>query len=192
MHTFHIPGFFLSVLLLILSAMPCGSHGTTAGDRPLTTGTLRLQHLKAAEIVALFAREQPLEPGGRILRAARAGCHESLLPAGIDALMRAGTEEIAFVGSEDRFQVLADCIRLLDVPAERIGPNREKIVLTLRQANARQLRSRMLRLPGAGSVVLNGRQLVLAGTSVWLHGALRQVIAAELDPNPEPPGPGTL
>jgi len=66
------------------------------------------------------------------------------------------------------------------VPIVRTGPDREKVVLTLRRADPRRLRMLLLRLAGSGSAVFRGRQLALEGKRAWLHRALRQVIRAEL------------
>jgi hypothetical protein len=173
--------------LLAASALPSFSTGSvlghtdSPGSPPLAPSPLRLRHRKPAEIVALFARERlPGAPGDHIPRAARIDAAESLVPAGVDAVLR--TEEpdqVILVGTEGVTDV-RDCIRLLDVPVERTGPEREKIVLTLRRADPRRLRTLVLRLPEAGSAVFRGRQLVLEGKRTWLHRALRVVIRAEL------------
>jgi hypothetical protein len=174
---------FLS--LLLLRGAPALAHGASAGDMPLTSGTLRLQHRSASEIVALFAREQA--PGsGSGPRGARAGNPGCLLPGEIDALMRGAGDELVAVGAEDRFDALAECIRVLDVPIERTGPDHERIVLTLRRADAARIRSAALALPGAGSLSADGRQLVLEGSRGWMHRALREVIRAELREAPRP------
>jgi len=102
------------------------------------------------------------------------------VPPGVDAVLRTeDPDEVILVGTEGVPDIL-NCIQVVDVPIERIGPDREKIVLTLRRADATRLRPLILHLPEAGSAVLKGRQLVLEGKRAWLHRALRQVIRAEL------------
>jgi hypothetical protein len=157
------------------------AHADSPGSPPLVPSPLRLKYRKSAEIVALFARERLLDsPGDQIPRAARIDEAESLVPGGVDALLRtADPGQVVLVGTEN-VSKLRDCIQVLDAPLERIGPDREKIVLMLRQADARRLRTLILRLPQSGSVVLRGRQVVLEGKRAWLHRALRQVIRAEL------------
>lgn len=161
----------------------------TAGDLPLVSGSLRLTHRRPAEIVALFAREQAAGPGRSTPRAARAGVAESLLPAKVDALLRgSATDELVLVGTEDVLGRVGDCIRELDVPVERLGPDRERITLTLRAAVPTKVRRAVLKLPGAGQASFTERRLTLEGSPEWLHRALRQVIRLELLP-PEKPGP---
>jgi hypothetical protein len=164
-----------------LSAGRALAHTDSPGSPPLVPHALRLQHRQPAEIVALFARERlPNATGDHIPRAARTDAAESLLPAGVDAVLRGeGPDQVVLVGTEGVSDV-RDCIQVLDAPLARTGPDREKIVLTLRRADARRLRALVLRLPTPGSAVLTGRQLVLEGQQAWLHRALRQVIRSEL------------
>ena len=170
-----------ALTLLALSASRVFAHADSPGSPPLAPTPLRLKYRKPAEIVALFARERPPDaPGDHIPRAARSDEEESLVPPGVDAVLRAeDPDQVVLVGTE-HVPEISDCIQVLDVPLERTGPDREKIVLTLRHADARRLRTLILRLPEAGSAVLRGRQLVLEGKRAWLHRALRQVIRAEL------------
>jgi len=167
--------------LLALSASRVFAHADSPGSPPLLPTPLRLKYLKSAEIVALFARERlPDTPSDNIPRAARIDEPESLVPDGVDAVLRtAEPDQVVLVGTEG-VEKLRDCIQMLDAPLERTGPDREKIVLTLRHADARRLRTLLLRLPEAGSAPLRGRQVVLDGKRAWLHRALRQVIRAEL------------
>ncbi len=171
----------LALALLALSASRVFAHADSPGSPPLARTPLRLKYRKPAEIVALFAREGlPDDPGDHIPRAARSAEEESLVPAGVDAVLRTeDPDQVVLVGTE-HVPEISDCIQVLDVPLERTSPDREKIVLTLRHADARRLRTLILRLPEAGSAVLRGRQLVLEGKRAWLHRALRQVIRAEL------------
>jgi hypothetical protein len=82
----------------------------------------------------------------------------------VDAVLRAANpHQIVLVGTEG-LPAMRHCIQVLDVPIETSGPDREKIVLTLRRADARRLRTRVLRLPEAGSALPQGRQLVLEGS----------------------------
>ena len=167
--------------LLALSAGRVFAHADSPGSPPLVPSPLRLKYRKPAEIVALFARERlPDDPGDHIPRAARIDEEESLVPPGVDAVLRGeDPDQVVLVGTE-HVPEISDCIQVLDVPLERTSPDREKIVLTLRHADARRLRTLILRLPEAGSAVPKGRQLVLEGKRAWLHRALRQVIRAEL------------
>lgn len=161
----------------------------TAGDLPLVSGSLHLTHRRPAEIVALFARELAAGSGRSAPRAARAGVVESLLPAKVDALLRGtAADELVLVGTEDVLGRVGDCIRELDVPVEQLGPDRERITLTLRAAVPAEVRRAVLKLPGAGQAFVVERRLTLEGSPEWLHRALRQVIRLELLP-PEKPGP---
>jgi hypothetical protein len=176
--------YLLAALMLplqILSVGKVSAHTDSPGSPPLAPTTLRLQHRKPAEIIALFARERlPGTGGAPIPRAARIDTEESLVPGGVDAVLRAeDPHQIILVGTEG-VPAIRRCIQVLDAPTERTGPDREKIVLTLRRPDARRLRTQVLRLPEAGTAVPRGRQLVLEGSRAWLHRALRQVIRAEL------------
>jgi hypothetical protein len=170
-----------TVPLLALSAGLVLAHTDSPGSPPLVPEPLRLKYRKPAEIIALFARERlPNSSGDGIPRAARSDEEESLVPPGVDAVLRTeDPDQVVLVGTEG-IPDIRHCIQVLDAPLQRTGPHREKIVLTLRRADARRLRTRVLRLPEAGSAVIRGRQLVLDGRRVWLHRALRQVIRAEL------------
>jgi hypothetical protein len=176
--------FLLAALMLPLQLLSAGlvsAHTDSPGSPPLAPTSLRLQYRKPAEIIALFARERlPGSSGATIPRAARIDTAESLVPGGVDAVLRAkDPRQIILVGTEG-VPAIRRCIQVIDAPVERTGPSGEKIVLTLRHADARRLRTQVLRLPGAGSAVPRGRQLVLEGSQGWLHRALRQVIRAEL------------
>jgi hypothetical protein len=102
------------------------------------------------------------------------------VPAGVDAVLRAEDPRVIVLVGTEGIPTIRHCIQVLDAPTERTSPDREKIVLTLRRADARRLRTLVLRLPEAGSAIPQGRQLVLEGSRAWLHRALRQVIRAEL------------
>jgi hypothetical protein len=174
--------------LQYLSAGPVSAHADSPGSPPLAPTPLRLKYRTPAEIVALFARERlPAAPRDLIPRAARIDEAESLLPPGVDAILRTPQPDQVVVVGTERVPDLLHCIQVLDAPIERTGPDREKIVLTLRHADARGLRASVLRLPEAASATLMGRQLVLEGKPAWIHRALRQVIRAELR---EPPSAG--
>jgi len=92
--------------------------------------------------------------------------------------------KVVVVGTQSHPEELRQCIQLLDVPLEQTAPDRQKVLLRLRHGDAHELRSAVLRLPGAGTAAATGQQLTLEGTPDWLHRALRQVIRAELH---EPP-----
>jgi hypothetical protein len=171
----------LTVPLLALSARPVFGHADSPGSPPLVPSPLRLRYQKPAEIVALFARERlPGSPSDPIPRAARTDEAESLVPPGVDAVLRTvHADQVVLVGTEGVPQI-RDCIQVLDAPLETSGPDREKIVLTLRHADGHRLSASVLRLPEAGSAVLKGHQLMLEGKRTWLHRTLRQVIRAEL------------
>src|SRR5207245_7172543 len=136
------------------------------GSPPLAPTPLRLKYRKPAEIVALFAREQLTDapgehpPAARVpARAARIDEEESLVPPGVDAVLRTqDPDQVVLVGTEG-VPDIRSCIQVLDAPLERTGTDREKIVLTLRRADAHRLRTLVLLLPGAGAVVLLGRQV---------------------------------
>jgi hypothetical protein len=182
---------FLALPLVLLGAAPALAHADSPGSLPLTPTPIRLKHQRPGEIVALFARERlPDAAGERLPRAARADTAESLLPPGIDAVLRAsGTDEVVLVGMADSRADLEDCIQVIDVPVERKGPDRERMVLTLKRGNAQRVLQPVLRLPGAGSAAVTGQKVVLEGKPGWLHRALRQVIRAELN---VPETPDTL
>jgi hypothetical protein len=171
----------LLLLLQALSPAPADAHADSPGSPPLAPTPLRLQYRKPAEIVALFARERlPASPEAHIPRAARIDEEESLVPPGVDAILRPQQPDRVVVVGTEGVSDLLHCIQVLDAPRERTGPDHEKIVLTLRHADAHRLRASVLRLPEAGSAALKGRQLALEGHPAWLHRALRQVIRAEL------------
>jgi hypothetical protein len=186
-----LAAFALPLLALIPGRV--SAHPDSPGSPPLVPTPLRLKYRKPAEIVALFARERmppgpgphnapsaPPAPGDHIPRAARSDEEQSLVPNGVDAVLRtADPNQVVLVGTEG-VPAIRDCIQVLDTPLDTTGPDREKIVLTLRHADARRVRTLVLRLPEAGSAGLRGRQLVLEGKQTWLHRALRQVIRAEL------------
>jgi hypothetical protein len=179
------------VVGLALAVLPVHSalgHGMSAGDKPLVSGIVSLKHLHAGDVISLFSREQ-LPAGARLPRAARAGTGESLLPAGIDALLPTGDAgTLTLVGNEDVFLRLHDCLRILDVPMEITGPGRQRVVLTLVRAEARTVRAAILRLPGRGTAASDGHQLVVEGSPEWLHRALREVVREELqEPRASPP-----
>jgi hypothetical protein len=184
----------LTLPLLALSAGPLFAHPDSPASPPLAPSAFRLQYRKPAEIVALFARERlPEARGDHVPRAARIDETESLVPNGVDAVLRAeDADPVMLVGTEG-VDDLRSCIAVLDAPLERIATDREKVVLTLRRADAPRLRAAVLRLSetrGSGpsaSAALQGRRLVLEGSPAWLHRALRQVIRAELK---EPEGMG--
>jgi hypothetical protein len=174
----------LAAFLLPLLALSAGwalAHTDSPGSPPLAPHALLLKHRKPAEIISLFARERlPDDTGNRIPRAARVDTGESLVPTGVDAVLRSEEpDQVVLVGTE-RVSDISDCIQVLDAPIVRTGPDREKIILTLRRADAQRLRASVLHLSESGVVVLKGRQLVLEGKRAWLHRALRQVIRAEL------------
>jgi hypothetical protein len=164
-----------------MSSGPVFAHADSPASSPLAPTPLHLQYRKPAEIVALFARERQAEAAGdRVPRAARIDEAESLVPNGVEAVLRTDEAgQVMLVGTENVADLRA-CIEVLDAPLERIGPDREKTVLTLRRADAGRLRATVLRLPDAGSAVMRGSQLLLEGSPAWLHRALRQVIRAEL------------
>src|SRR5439155_4998769 len=130
-----------------------------------------LKHQTPTEIVALFARERLPGPAGEHRpRAARSDSAESLLPGGVDAVFQgADGSQVVVVGTEVHPAELRDCIRLLDVPVETTGPDRANVVLTLRHGDPGRVRREALRLPGAGSAAVSGRQVTLEGTPAWLH-----------------------
>jgi hypothetical protein len=182
----------LGLALCTFAGSPAGAHGASAGDKPVVTGVVTLQHLRASEVISLFARESLPRAAAKPPRAAHAGTEESLLPSGIEGLLQTGeARTVALVGRDDQMPRLHDCLRVLDVPVETTTAGRQRVVLQLQQANVRALRAAILRLPGRGTAVANAHQLVLEGSLEWLHQALRQVIRAELQV-PLPGRPPTL
>ena len=182
-----LPLALLLLPLLAVSATPVFAHADSPGSLPLKPHSLRLQHRRPAEILALFAQEQRPDLTGHIPRATSSDSPESLLPSGTDAIYRTrAADELVVVAREGAAAVEA-CIRELDVPSQPVGLEQEKIVLTLRRARALDLRAAVLRLSGAGSATATGQQLVLVGRPAWLHRALRRVIRVELGV-PEPLG----
>jgi hypothetical protein len=118
------------VSLPVLAAVSVLAHTDSPGSPPLAPTPLRLKYRKPAEIIALFARELLPGPGNPIPRAARSDGEESLVPPGVDAVLRAQEpNKVVLVGTEG-VPDLHQCIQVLDVPTERIGPDREKVVLT--------------------------------------------------------------
>jgi hypothetical protein len=172
----------LTLPLWILSAPSTSAHPDSPSSPPLIPLRIRLKHQKPAAIVALFARERlPVPPGEHLPRAARSDSAESLLPGGIDALFPAPDgAHLVVVGTEAHPAELRECIQMLDAPAEAAGPDRQRIVLTLRHADPGRARRAVLRLSATGSATVSGKQLALEGTRAWLHRALRQVIRVEL------------
>lgn len=167
---------------LVFLATPAHAHGASAGDLPLTPETLQLKARRPAEIIALFAREQlPVPTRGAAPRSARAGGGECLLPPGVDAVLRGPDgDSLTLVGREDRLQQMVQCIDEIDVPVTAAGPDRARVVVTLRHASARQVLRTALRLPDAGSAAAAGPNVTLVGKPSWLHRALRGIIRAEL------------
>src|SRR5262249_7424641 len=171
-----------AILVAMGAAPPVLAHPDSPSSPPLFPLRVPLKNVKPAEIVALFAREHlPASSGEHFPRAARSDGAESLLPGGIDAVLQFPAQgEVIVVGTEIHPQELRDCIRVLDAPVERTGPERERVTLTLGGADPLQVRDAVLRLPGSGTANGGGRQLTLEGSLDWLHRALRQVIRAEL------------
>lgn len=167
--------------LLIGSASPAAAHGASAGDLPVVPEPVALKHLRSADVVALFGRETLPESPRSVPRAARGDSAASLLPRGIEAVMRAGdASTVVLVGAENRFLEMRECLEVLDVSAEQVAPDRRRVVLTLRHADPLSVRSAVRRLAGGGSALVSARKLTLEGSAEWLHRALRQVIRGEL------------
>ena len=176
----------LALSVFTAGSVPLSAHTGSEGGLPLTPLSLRLQHQRPTEILALFAREQLLGPTEHLPRAAVNDDPESLLPSGVQALYRTQNfDELVLVATEGASDVEA-CIRELDVPVRLLSPDRQQVVVTLRSAAAARLCSTILRLPEAGSATVAGGKLTLTGKPGWLHRALRSVLRAELR-IPEPP-----
>lgn len=183
----HAGGTSRSRLLLLACVLcmagPVLAHTDSPGSLPLLPHTLRLKHRTAAELVALFGRER-LPAGAQVPRAARPDTAESLVPAGVDGILRVGEPHELRVVAREGVDQLLELIAELDTPVETVAPGRQRLSLTLRRADGTRLRPELARLPGAGSAVLRQRRLVLEGSPEWLHQALRQVIRAELGLSP--------
>jgi hypothetical protein len=177
----------LMLSFLVAPAAPVLAHGATSGSPPLVPETAALKHRRAEEIIALFAREElPTAARGSIPRAARAGSQGSLLPSGIDAVLRASEGGAVVLVGTAGLAEMRECIEVLDAPVQTKGPDRQRIVLALRHADPLTVRDSVLRLPEAGSVTISGGKLVLEGRPEWVHRSLRQVIREELNER-EPP-----
>ncbi|MGV3721223.1 MAG: hypothetical protein ACO1SX_09975, partial [Actinomycetota bacterium] len=126
----------IASVLLTAAVEPAAAHGASAGDLPVVPEPVVLKHLRPADVVALFGRETLPESPGAGPRAARADSRGSLLPRGIEAVMRAGnTATVVLVGAENRFLEMQECLEVLDVSSEQIAPDRRRVVLTLRHAD---------------------------------------------------------
>src|SRR3712207_4597827 len=92
----------LPLLLMPASAPWAFAHTDSPGSPPLAPHPLRLQHRRPAEIIALYAGEQPPDhTGSRIPRAARVDTEQSLVPPGVDALLRGeDPDQVIVVGTE--------------------------------------------------------------------------------------------
>src|SRR5437899_846308 len=111
--------------LLALSASRVFAHADSPGSPPLAPTPLRLKYRKPAEIVALFARERlppgpgphnapsaPPAPGDHIPRAARSDEEGSLVPPGVDAVLRGeDPDQVVLVGTE-HVPEISDCIQV--------------------------------------------------------------------------------
>jgi hypothetical protein len=167
------------------------AHTDSPGSPPVVPLAVQLQHRQSVDIVALFAREQrPDSTNPHVPRAARLDTAESLVPPGLDAILRnPDPGQVILVGAEARFAEVQECIQVLDVPVETTGPDRQRVTVTLRRGDAARVRDLVLRYPDAGSAIMTGKRLMLDGTAAWLHRALRQIIRAELK---QPPAHGNL
>jgi hypothetical protein len=173
--------FAAALPLLAVTAGPAAAHGASSGDLPVVPEPVTLKHLRAVDVVSLFGRETLPESPRGVPRAARGDSAASLLPRGIEAVMRSGdADTVVLVGAENRFLEMQECLEVLDAPVREVGPGSKRVVLTLRHANPQSVREAVRRLGGGGSVSVSGRNLTLEGSAEWLHRAFRQVIRGEL------------
>ena len=170
----------LSLCAALLShPTPAVAHGATAGDSPVTCGSVVLRHRSAAEIVALLARAAESANPAETPRGARAGSGDALLPEGVDGILVSGSAGLTILAPSERLTDAVECIRLLDQPVTNIPTGRLRITLTLRRGDARQIRREVVAAPGSGAVHTRGAEVVLEGDRIWLHAALRAVVRAE-------------
>lgn len=170
----------LALGLLGSSAHPARAHADSPGSLPLVPHTVPLHYRTPAEVVTLFSRARLPTEGAAAPRAARPDSDESLVPAGTDAVYRTAAGDGVVVVAREGFADVEACIAVLDVPVEQLGPGQQRVVLTPHRANTAALRTAVLRLTGAGTATVHGKQLTLTGSPAWLYQALRQVIRGEL------------
>jgi hypothetical protein len=173
-------------LLLILFALtffaaPARSHAPDSGSVPLNGTPFRLQHRTATDIIALFSRAT-LPDAAHTPRAARNETTDSLLPEGVDAILRGDGAEIVLVGAQPKCQEFAELLRRFDREVTPVdGGKFETRVAT--GASARELAQRVRTLPGGGTVKVDGSELRLTGSREWLFRALRTALRAETKPS---------
>lgn len=169
-------------LLALAIVSPVMAHAPDSRSAPLEGLTLRLEHRSPQELIALFSRAT-LPDGAHTPRSARAETAESLLPTGIDAILRGENGAVNLVGARDRCREFEELLRRLD--REWMPLPDGQFETRVRTAGPVRDVARTIRtLAGGGQVALEGSELRLTGTREWLFRALRVVIEAETKPTP--------
>ncbi len=169
----------LTLASCLLGVVPAWAHTDSPGALPVTPLTLQLQHRTGAEIVALFSRRNLPRPGDTP-RAARTDTQDSLIPSGTEALYRTQAAREVTAATREGIDLLARCVAVLDAPLTTLGPERQRLTLSLRNGNPLSLKRSALAQPGAGTISTHGTALTLEGSPAWLHTVQRLVIQAEL------------
>lgn len=181
-HTATMPRLLFAISLcaaLVSHPTPAAAHGATAGDSPVTSGSVVLRHRAAAEIVALLARAAASANPADTPRGARTGSGDALLPDGVDGILVSGSAGLTILAPSERLAAAAECIRLLDQPVKTLPSGRMRIAISLRHGDPRQVRREIVAAPGSGVVHVRGAEVVLEGDRIWLHAALRAIVRVE-------------
>lgn len=173
-------------LALAFVALPAWAHAPDSRSVPLEGTRVRLQHRSTQEVIAFFSRPA-LPDGVPPPRSARAGTPDSLLPAGVEAILRGDDGEVVLVGAGASCTALAELLRRLDqiVTAVASGDVETRIRTG---ASARDVARQIRSLPGGGTVKVEGSELRLTGSREWLFRALRVAIQAETKPTAKTEG----
>lgn len=167
--------------VLALQGGTAFAHGAGSGDLPPVRETVVLKHANPSRLMQLFSRPRPADPVGRPQRAAQNGTNDSLLPAGIQAVLSYQQKpELLVVGSAEALATTRRLIRVLDAPAVPAAGGRERMVLDLDRANPARIEFALRAAPGKGAFNSAGSRITLEGDPAWMHHALREVIRAEL------------
>ncbi len=159
--------------------VPAWSHAPDSGSAPLEGTRVRLEHRTPQDIIALFSRAT-LPVGGHLPRSARAETAESVLPPGVDGILRGEDGEVILVGAHERCRELSELLRRLD---EAVSTTADVVETRFQPAvSARELARQIRALPGGGTVKVEGSELRLSGSREWLFRALRTAIQSETRP----------
>ena len=160
-------------------AAPARSHAPDSGSVPLEGTRVRLQHRTATDIIALFSRAT-LPDSAHTPRSARAETPESLLPPGVDGILRGDNGEVVLVGAPAKCRELSDLLQRLDEPT---SSTQSEVETRFRSSSpSRDVAKAIRALSGGGSVKIEGSVLRLMGSREWLFRALRTGIRVETRP----------